>query len=70
VFGLQANLACCAVNHPQDFPKFIANAFVTAGNGSSLLQVYYAPIAVNTTLAGGNAVTVTGNTDYPFADTV
>jgi len=70
VFGLEPNYPCCTVNHPQGFPKFISNAFVTDASGSSLIQAYLGPFTVSTTLPGtGNWVDVVVDTNYPFADT-
>jgi DUF1680 family protein len=66
----QPNYPCCTVNHGQGFPKFVSNAFVTTNNGSALVQAYLGPFIVKTTLASSNAVSVTVNTNYPFADTV
>ncbi|KAI1793484.1 hypothetical protein LXA43DRAFT_1059843 [Ganoderma leucocontextum] len=70
VFGLEPNYPCCTVNHPQGWPKFISNAFVTTPNQASLVQVYLGPYAVNTTLAPGNKVSVSVDTLYPFSDTL
>ena len=39
------------MNHPQGWPKFISNAFVTTPDQASLVQVYLGPYTVNTTLA-------------------
>ncbi|KAF9062646.1 hypothetical protein BDP27DRAFT_1385106 [Rhodocollybia butyracea] len=68
VFGLEPNYPCCTVNHPQGWPKFITNAFVTSADQASIVQVYLGPFKTSTTLAGGNPVTVTVNTIYPFSD--
>ncbi|RDX48142.1 hypothetical protein OH76DRAFT_1352774 [Lentinus brumalis] len=70
VFGLEPNYPCCTVNHPQGWPKFISNAFVTTPDQKSLVHVYLGPYSVNTTLAGGNKVSVTVDTLYPFSDTL
>ncbi|KAJ4495985.1 hypothetical protein C8J55DRAFT_495449 [Lentinula edodes] len=70
VFGLEPNYPCCTVNHPQGWPKFITNAFVTTADQSSLAQVYLGPFQTKTTLAAENPVTVTVNTIYPFSDTL
>ncbi|KAH9940880.1 uncharacterized protein BXZ73DRAFT_98712 [Epithele typhae] len=70
VFGLEPNYPCCTVNHPQGWPKFISNSFVTSADGNSLAQVYLGPYSVNTTLANGNKVTVTVDTLYPFSDSL
>lgn len=68
VFGLEPNYPCCAVNHPQGWPKFVSNAFVTTPDGASLVQVYLGPFDVQTALAGSNAVHVAVDTQYPFSD--
>ncbi|KAG8703304.1 hypothetical protein FRC09_004234 [Ceratobasidium sp. 395] len=71
VFGLEPNYPCCTVNHPQGFPKFLANAFVSSVDGKSLTQVYFGPMAVKTTLSGlGATVSVAVDTNYPFADNI
>ena len=50
---------CCTVNHPQGWPKFISNAFVTTADKTSLAHVYLGSYSVNTTLANGQWITVT-----------
>ena len=44
---------CCTVNHPQGYPKFITNSFVTNGDKTLLVQTYLGPLTASTTLAGG-----------------
>ncbi|QRV99016.1 glycoside hydrolase family 127 protein [Ceratobasidium sp. AG-Ba] len=70
VFGLEPDYPCCAVNHMQGFPKFVAAAFVANTERTALVQVYQGPFEVNTMLADGNRVHILVNTSYPFADTV
>nr|GAT61416.1 predicted protein [Mycena chlorophos] len=70
VFGLQPNYPCCTVNHPQGWPKFITNAFLTSADKKSLLHVYLGPFATSVTLANGNTVTANVATLYPFSDTL
>lgn len=70
VMGLEPNYPCCTVNHGQGFPKFVSNAVMTTDSGAALVQAYLAPVRVATSLAGGNAVTVRVDTNYPFADTL
>ncbi|PIL24884.1 hypothetical protein GSI_12771 [Ganoderma sinense ZZ0214-1] len=70
VFGLEPNYPCCTVNHPQGWPKFISNAFVTTADKTSLVHVYLGPYSVNTTLANDNKVAVSVDTIYPFSDSL
>jgi DUF1680 family protein len=71
VFGLEPNYPCCTVNHPQGFPKFIANAFVMSPDKKSLTQIYMGPLNVKTTLSGlGATVSIAVDTNYPFSDNV
>ncbi|EIW84902.1 hypothetical protein CONPUDRAFT_117150 [Coniophora puteana RWD-64-598 SS2] len=69
VFGLEPNYPCCTVNHPQGWPKFVSNAFVTTPDGNSLVQAYLGPFSTSTSLNGNN-VQVDVDTMYPFADTL
>ncbi|KAI0331651.1 hypothetical protein GY45DRAFT_598326 [Cubamyces sp. BRFM 1775] len=70
VFGLEPNYPCCTVNHPQGWPKFISNAFVTTPDHKSLVHVYLGPFTANVTLANGNKVSVAVDTLYPFSDSL
>ncbi|KAK0450414.1 uncharacterized protein EV420DRAFT_753695 [Desarmillaria tabescens] len=70
VFGLEPYYPCCTVNHPQGYPKFITNSFLTTADQSSLVQAYLGPLKTSTTLTGNNVVTVTVDTLYPFGDTL
>ncbi|OSD04868.1 hypothetical protein PYCCODRAFT_1363452 [Trametes coccinea BRFM310] len=70
VFGLEPNYPCCTVNHPQGWPKFISNAFVTTPDQKSLVHVYLGPFNVNLTLANNNKVSVAVDTLYPFSDSL
>lgn len=64
VFGLEPNYPCCTVNHPQAYPKFLANSFVATDDGN-LAHVFLTAGKVST-IVGGNPVTVIAETDYPF----
>ena len=84
VFGLEPNYPCCTVNHPQGWPKFITNAFLTTPDQGSLIHIYLGPFSTTTTLANSrgppffnlfltstdNSVNVNVNTLYPFSDTL
>ncbi|KAJ7630349.1 hypothetical protein FB45DRAFT_1003492 [Roridomyces roridus] len=70
VFGLEPNYPCCTVNHPQGWPKFVTNAFVTTPDMQSLVHLYLGPFSTSVTLAQGNAVTANVDTLYPFSDTL
>ncbi|KAJ7577524.1 hypothetical protein C8J56DRAFT_970986 [Mycena floridula] len=68
VFGLEPNYPCCTVNHPQGWPKFITNSFLTTPDQASLVQVYLGPFSTTATLANSNNVQVNVATLYPFSD--
>ncbi|KAF9055188.1 hypothetical protein BDZ89DRAFT_1152980 [Hymenopellis radicata] len=70
VFGLEPYYPCCTVNHPQGWPKFVTNAFVTDTNKSILVQTYLGPLSATTTLSDDNAVAIQADTLYPFGDTI
>lgn len=71
VFGLEPNYPCCTVNHPQGWPKFVTNSFVTTPDGESLVHVYLGPFSTSQTLSNGsNPVSVSVDTLYPFSDTL
>ncbi|KAF9011853.1 hypothetical protein BDQ17DRAFT_792870 [Cyathus striatus] len=70
VFGLEPNYPCCTVNHPQGWPKFISNAFLTTPDQKSLIHLYLGPFSTKITLASSNRVSATVDTLYPFSDTL
>ncbi|KIJ65204.1 hypothetical protein HYDPIDRAFT_88757 [Hydnomerulius pinastri MD-312] len=70
VFGLEPNYPCCTVNHPQGWPKFVSNSFVTTVDGEGLVQVYHGPMNMSTTLGKENPISVLVSTLYPFSDSV
>ncbi|MCQ2399055.1 MAG: glycoside hydrolase family 127 protein [Clostridia bacterium] len=67
VFGLEPNYGCCTANMGQGYPKFALNGCLKAHNG--IVVCYLAPNEIRTTV-GGNHVTVTTVTDYPFKDKI
>lgn len=56
--------ACCTVNHPQAYPKFLANSFTLTEDGG-IAHVLLIPGSVTTSL-GDNKVTIQADTNYPF----
>ena len=56
---------CCTVNHPQAYPKFLANSFALTEDGG-IAHVFLGPAALRTTLADGNKASITAETAYPF----
>ncbi|KAH8423913.1 uncharacterized protein LDX57_001665 [Aspergillus melleus] len=65
IFGLEPEYPCCLVNHPQAYPKFLANQFVRIAEG--LAHIYLTPGTVSTTLDKNNQVSISVDTQYPFA---
>jgi hypothetical protein len=64
-YAIAPNYPCCAVNHPQGWPKFLASVYALAGdNGLAATQL--APATVSTKLNDGTDVTVSSNMTYPF----
>ncbi|CDS06908.1 hypothetical protein LRAMOSA09431 [Lichtheimia ramosa] len=70
MFGLEPNYPCCTVNHPQGYPKFVTNMFMTADNDSTILAALLGPGSVSTQLQGGVHVQVNATTMYPFSSEI
>jgi hypothetical protein len=74
LFGLEPNFGCCTANFSQGWPKFTNSLFLRSGNAEGdpedgLVAAVYAPCEVHT-IAGGTAVHIVEETDYPFRATV
>jgi uncharacterized protein len=69
VYGTTTGYPCCLTNMHQGWPKFVQNLwYATAGNG--LAALVYGPSKVTAKVAGGEEVTVTEKTNYPFGDEI
>ena len=68
LYGLEPNFGCCTANFHQGWPKLAAHLWMGTPDGG-LAAIAYAPSEVKTK-AGGVAVTVTEETEYPFRDSV
>lgn len=66
VFGLEPEYPCCTVNHPQGWPKFVANSWSVVDTG--VVHALLAPSEVDATTGAGTAVNVVCDTDYPFSN--
>ncbi len=67
-YGLEPNYPCCTVNHPQGYPKFLANSYVRMGD-NGMAHALLSPGTATAVLSGGK-VTVECDTAYPFLDTL
>jgi len=69
LFGLEPNFGCCTANMHQGWPKLVQSLWMLTPDGG-IAAVAYAPNEVRTTLAGGAAVTIVEDTEYPFRGSV
>ena len=68
LFGLEPNFGCCTANFHQGWPKMAANLWMSSAD-DGLVAATYGPSEVRT-VAGGVAVHLLEETEYPFRDTV
>lgn len=68
LFGLEPHFGCCTANFHQGWPKFCAHLWMRAPDGG-LAAVAYAPCIVQAE-AGGQAVRIAVETNYPFEEAV
>jgi Beta-L-arabinofuranosidase, GH127 len=64
-YGTEPNYPCCAVNHPQGYPKFVSASFVRHGH-SGLAHALLGPSELRTTTLSGARVRINCKTNYPF----
>jgi uncharacterized protein len=69
IYGFSPNFGCCLANMHQGWPKFVKHMWM-ATNDNGLAIVAYGPSVVRARVAKGHEVTITEDTDYPFAGTV
>jgi len=68
IFGLEPNFGCCAANMHQGWPKLATHTWMKTPDGG-LATIVYAPSTVTTNI-GGQKVSLTQDTQYPFRETV
>ena len=66
-FATEPNYPCCAVNHPQGWPKLSSAVFSRAENNLGLAHTVLAPGSVTYTIADSNTVSIECDTAYPFS---
>jgi hypothetical protein len=65
-YSIEPNYPCCAVNHPQGYPKYVSNQWVGVGD-NGIAHVLLGPGSVNTTTSSGTHVSISCDTFYPFS---
>jgi hypothetical protein len=69
VYGTTTGYPCCLTNMHQGWPKFVQNLwYATADNG--LAALVYGASEVTAKVAGGEVVTISEKTNYPFGETI
>ncbi len=69
VYGTTTGYPCCLTNMHQGWPKFVQSLwFATADNGIAALV--YGESEVTAMVAGGEEMTITETTDYPFKEDI
>jgi hypothetical protein len=67
-YGLFTGYTCCTANMHQGWPKFTQNLWYATADGG-LAALVYAPCVVETRV-GGETVSVTEETNYPFEEKI
>lgn len=68
-YGVLTGYPCCTTNMHQGWPKYVQNLwYATADNG--LAALVYGASRVTATVAGGQEVSFTEETNYPFSDQI
>ncbi|KAJ6783041.1 hypothetical protein PWT90_01863 [Aphanocladium album] len=67
-FGMEPQYPCCTVNHPQGYPKFVSNSWVSRGS-RGLAHALLGSTTVNTNVNGGD-VSIQCTTNYPFTNSL
>lgn len=67
-YGMEPQYPCCTVNHPQGYPKFVTNSWVSVGS-KGLGHALLGPTNVKTKVNGGD-VSIKCKTNYPFTNSL
>ncbi|MDA3834335.1 MAG: glycoside hydrolase family 127 protein [Spirochaetales bacterium] len=69
VYGTTTGYPCCLTTMHQGWPKFVQNLwYATADNG--LAALVYGPSEVTAKVTGGEEVSISEKTNYPFDETI
>lgn len=69
LMGLLTGYPCCTANLHQGWPKFVQNLWLASVDGG-LAALTYGPSVVTAQVAGGVAVSIEEQTDYPFDEAI
>ncbi|KAI0353890.1 hypothetical protein OH77DRAFT_1550970, partial [Trametes cingulata] len=66
-FVIYSSVHSCKVpSYPVGLPDFVYSGFLVTSDRTSVVQAHLGPFVLNTVLAGGNRVSITVDTAYPY----
>jgi hypothetical protein len=68
-YSIAPDYPCCAVNHPQGYPKFVSSQWAGVGS-NGIGHALLGPGSVNIVTESGTQVNINCTTNYPFSYTL